>query len=165
MVPNNSVLGVLGLALRAGRLAIGDEPVHDLLALGKARCLFIASDAGSGIVRKIRRLAEEKQVVVLTLPQTKAELGFALGRASCAVCATSDSGFAASAAKKLSDIDDSFTEAAAALQKKHERLLSRRNKPRKKGAGNKVTTYIDIEEEAFDLQYGSANDTDRKDHK
>ncbi len=161
----NSILGVLGLALRANRLAIGDEPVHDLLAQGKARCLFIASDAGSGIVKKIRRLAEEKQVVVLTVPQTKAELGFALGRASCAVCATSDSGFAASAAKKLADADSGFAEAAQLLQKKHERILTRRAKPRKKGAGSKVTTYIDIEEEAFEQLDSKANDTDRKGHK
>lgn len=154
MANQDSACGLLGLALRASRLAVGDEPVHDLLGAGKARAVFLASDAGAGIVKKIVRRAQETGVPVLTMPETKAELGGALGRASCAVCATGDIGFAASAAKKLAGLSEANAAAAEALGQKNTRIMARRAKPKKQGAGGKVTTYIDIEEDEFDRRFG-----------
>lgn len=151
----NNILGLLGLALRASRLAVGDDMVHDMIRDGKARCVFAASDAGTGITKKMRRLCEETRVPFVVIPETKAEMGGALGRSSCAVCATNDSGFAASAAKKLADSGVKIAETAQALEKKHARILERRAKPKKKGAGTKVTEYIDIEEEEYERRFGT----------
>ncbi|MGE4549675.1 MAG: L7Ae/L30e/S12e/Gadd45 family ribosomal protein [Intestinibacillus sp.] len=154
MANPESVLGLLGLAKRASRLAVGDDPVHDLLGAHHARAVFVACDAGAGILKKINRRAAEFSVPVLTLPDTKAELGRALGRASCAVCATSDIGFAASAAAKLAALSAENAAAAGLLEQKNNRMQARRAKPKKNGAGSKVTEYIDMEEDEYERRFG-----------
>lgn len=148
--------------MRADRLAVGDDPVHDLLRSGKTRCVFAASDSGAGIIKKVQRLCRELHVPFVQIPHTKEELGNAFGRASCAVCATNDTGFAASATKKLIAAGIPITETADLLEKKHERILKRRAKPRKKDAGNKVQEYIDIEEEDYKRQYGKSSGSGTK---
>lgn len=150
------IRGLLGLALRASHLVIGDAPVCDLIASGRARAVFTASDSGANIVKKIERVAQEKDVPVLQIKQTKEELGFALGRSSCAVCALSDSGFATAAAEKLSVLSQHHADAAIELAKKHERFTARKNKPKK----NKIRTeskqpveYIDIDEDKYNRKF------------
>ncbi len=123
---DNGILSLLGLAKRAGKLAAGDDPVHELAQDGVIRAVLLASDAGAASSRQAAFTAGKEGVPLLTLPVTKAELGGALGRQSCALCALSDSGFAAKAAEKLAAADPSFAEAAKALAEKHARIQSRR---------------------------------------
>lgn len=123
---DNGILSLLGLAKRAGKLAAGDDPVRELAQDGVIRAVLLASDAGAASSRQAAFTAGKEGVPLLTLPVTKAELGGALGRQSCALCALSDSGFAAKAAEKLAAADPSFAEAAKALAEKHARIQSRR---------------------------------------
>ncbi len=123
---DNGILSLLGLAKRAGKLAAGDDPVRELAQDGVIRAVFLASDAGAASSRQAAFTAGKEGVPLLMLPVTKAELGGALGRQSCALCALSDSGFAAKAAEKLAAADPSFAEAAKALAEKHARIQSRR---------------------------------------
>ena len=123
---DNGILSLLGLAKRAGKLAAGDDPVRELAQDGVIRAVFLASDAGAASSRQAAFTAGKEGVPLLTLPVTKAELGGALGCQSCALCALSDSGFAAKAAEKLAAADPSFAEAAKALAEKHARIQSRR---------------------------------------
>ena len=44
---NDPVLRMLGLARRAGKLAYGDELVREVCFAHKARCVFLAGDAGA----------------------------------------------------------------------------------------------------------------------
>ncbi len=89
----------LGLCVRAGKLAVGEEPVREALSLGRARLVFIAADASE----RTRRKLEPKLggVSLETVPARKEELGRALGRASCAICAVTDKGFAQSLTQRL----------------------------------------------------------------
>lgn len=123
---DNGILSLLGLAKRAGKLAAGDDPVRELAQDGVIRAVFLASDAGAASSRQAAFTAGKEGVPLLTLRVTKAELGGALGRNACALCALSDSGFAAKAAEKLAAADPSFAEAAKALAEKHARIQSRR---------------------------------------
>lgn len=123
---DNGILSLLGLAKRAGKLAAGDDPVRELAQDGVIRAVLLASDAGAASSRQAAFTAGKAGVPLLTLPVTKAELGGALGRNACALCALSDSGFAAKAAEKLAAADPSFAEAAKALAEKHARIQSRR---------------------------------------
>ena len=150
-MPDESILGLLGLALRAGKLAVGDEPVQDLVAGNKARCIFLARDAGAVITKKLMR-QQDCGALVLTLSEDKATLGAALGRTSCAVCATGDAGFAAAAAKKLAKTDETLEFAAQELADKQARILKRRGTHKKKHnrtAEAEPTEYIDIEEDEY----------------
>lgn len=100
----DSFLTLLGLSLRAGKLAVGEEPVRLALREGGARTVFLAQDAGEHARRKVEpRLGE---VPLRVVPASKAALGRALGRASCAVCAVTDKGFARSLTERLDSNHD-----------------------------------------------------------
>lgn len=101
MAAMDSFLTLLGLARRAGKLAIGEEPVRQALDSGSAKTVFLAADAADHTRRKVEpRLGNAS---LRQIPATKAQLGRALGRESCAVCAVTESGFAKSLADRLKD--------------------------------------------------------------
>lgn len=85
-------LTLLGLALRAKKLEVGEIPVHTALAHGKAKAVYLASDAAENTNHKVRRLLGNTPCRVL--PADKSRLGSALGRKSCALVAVTDPGFA-----------------------------------------------------------------------
>ena len=68
----------------------------------QARLILLASDAAPNTVRRCAHFGEAGNVLWLELPYTKAELGFQLGRGSCAMLALTDAGFAATLVEKLS---------------------------------------------------------------
>ena len=112
----DSTLNTLGLALRARHLAVGEEPVAEVCRAHRVCLVVLASDGADNTARKARRLAQESGAPAVTLPCTKAELGFALGRASCAVAAVTDAGFAALLLRKLAASGVTPDEAGAAGQ-------------------------------------------------
>ncbi len=123
---DNGICRLLGLAKRAGKLAAGDEPVREFARAGVVRVVFLTSDAGAAISRQAAFVASRADVPLLTLPVTTEQLGGALGRRTCALCALSDSGFAAKAAERLASGDPAFQPAAAQLAASHARFQSRR---------------------------------------
>ena len=92
----NKELSLLGLANKAGKLAIGDEAVWDVIRHGSARLIIVAGDAASNTKRRFEVEPGEYHCKRVEITATKAELGGALGRATCAVCALCDIGFTAS---------------------------------------------------------------------
>ncbi len=123
----NPVLSMLGLSLRGGRLAVGDEPAALAARAGEARLLVTASDAGGSILRRTEHLAEIGHCLWLTIPFTKAELGGALGRGSAAVAAVTDLGLAAAIVKRLAALDpDAYGEAAERMALKVRRAAERK---------------------------------------
>lgn len=102
----DSIPSLLGLALRAGRLAVGEEPVGAACRGHKAYLLLLASDAADNTIRRASHFSQAaKNTICLQLPLTKAELGSGLGRTSCAMAALTDVGFAAAVAKRLAQAD------------------------------------------------------------
>ena len=93
-MPNDPILHLLGLARKAGRLEIGEEPVGAVCRARQARLVLLASDAAPNTCRRAAHFGEAGNVLWLEVPFTKAELGFALGRGSCAMLALTDAGFA-----------------------------------------------------------------------
>lgn len=133
---NDPVLGLLGLARRASKLVCGDAAVCDLCADKKARCVFVAADAGAGIVRKAALYAESANVPLVTLPYDKDALGLAVGREGSAICAVSDIGLAAAAMSKLAAQQPQYAAVATQLGEKNARIQSRKGKkkPRDRAA-------------------------------
>ena len=91
-MPNDPILHLLGLARKAGRLEIGEEPVGAVCRARQARLVLLASDAAPNTCRRAAHFGEAGNVLWLEVPFTKAELGFALGRGSCAMLALTDAG-------------------------------------------------------------------------
>ncbi|MCQ2441550.1 MAG: ribosomal L7Ae/L30e/S12e/Gadd45 family protein [Oscillospiraceae bacterium] len=129
---SSEILSLLGLAHRAGRLSIGEDMTIEAVADHKVRLLVLASDTAPTTVRRTQKLAGER-LPIATLKETKAELGSALGRDTCALCAVMDMGFAAKVAEKLAAENPAFAETAALVLKKSEKIARRKiTKPRKK---------------------------------
>ena len=101
----DNTLNLLGLALRGGNLAVGEEPVREACRTRRAWLVMSAVDAADNSVERGRRWAEEGGVTWVRLPWDKETLGGALGRELCAVAALTDRGLAAALAEKLRPAD------------------------------------------------------------
>ncbi len=122
----DKVLSMLGLAKKAGRLEVGEEPVGAAARARDARLIVVAEDAAENTVRRVRHFADAGQCLWVKVPATKDELGRAVGRTSCAMVALTDVGFAEAAAKKLAALDERFAETAQKLSVKAQRAEARR---------------------------------------
>ena len=127
MDSRDNILSLLGLALRGGRLVMGEEPVEGVARARDARVLLLASDAADNTRRRIEHFADEGQCMWLRVPFTKEEQGRALGRTSVAVAAITDIGLAAAVARRLAELDPArYEESAARLDVKAQRAAERR---------------------------------------
>lgn len=132
------VLRMLGLARRAGKLAYGDELVREACFDHKTRCVFIAGDAGANAAKKAAFYADKANVPCVTLPHGKLELGSAIGKAGCAMCAVADIGMAAAAVNKLAEQDSAYAEVAQQLSEKNVKIQSRRGVKKHKDKAEKT---------------------------
>lgn len=132
------VLRMLGLARRAGKLAYGDELVREACFDHKTRCVFIAGDAGANAAKKAAFYADKANVPCVTLPHGKLELGSAIGKAGCAMCAVADIGMAAAAVNKLAEQDPTYAEVAQQLSEKNAKIQSRRGVKKHKDKAEKI---------------------------
>ena len=138
----DKLLNLIGLAKKAGKLEVGEEPVGAAARSKHARLILIASDAAENTRRRAKHFGDAGECICLEIPATKEALGKALGRTSCALLALTDIGFAEAIAKKLAESDEAhYGEAAkrlsvkaarAAELKQHEKnLRAGKKKPRK----------------------------------
>ena len=123
----DNILSTLGLALKAGKAEVGEEPVGAATRAKKARVVLLAQDAAASSVRRAMSFAQGGNCLCLTLPADKDALGRALGRTSVAMCAVTEIGFAGAIVKKLAAIDgEKYGAAAAQLDVKAQRAMERR---------------------------------------
>ena len=121
------ILSMLGLALKAGRVEVGEEPVGSAARGKKARVIFVAQDAAPSSVRRAQSFARAGSTLCVTLPAGKDQLGRSLGRTNVAMCAVTDIGFAEALAKKLAALDSgTYQEAADTLAVKAKRARERK---------------------------------------
>lgn len=130
-MPNDPILHLLGLAKKAGRLEIGEEPVGAVCRARQARLVLLAADAAPNTRRRAAHFGEAGNVLWLEVPFSKSELGFILGRSSCAMLALTDAGFSAAVVEKLAAREpDKYGSAAAQLREKADRVLQRQKEQR-----------------------------------
>jgi ribosomal protein L7Ae-like RNA K-turn-binding protein len=86
-----ALMKLLGLARRAGKLALGAEAVTRLVDRGKRPLVIVASDAGDGQAARYARLSPVRAVWNDVVD--RAALAQALGRGDLAVVAIDDPGF------------------------------------------------------------------------
>ena len=123
----DNILHMIGLAFRAGRLEVGEEPVGAVCRARDCRLILVARDAADNTFRRVRHFADAGQCLWISVPYTKDELGSAVGRTSCAMLAVTDIGFAEAIAKKLAAVDpEKYTQTAERLSVKAERAAQRR---------------------------------------
>ena len=128
----DSVLHLLGIARKAGRVEAGEEPVGADARARQARLILVAADAADNSVRRAAHFAQAGKVPWLQVPYDKGALGGAVGRSACAMLALTDVGLASALAGKLSRADPArYGAAAAALSEKAGRALQRQQEQRR----------------------------------
>lgn len=96
---NDKLLGILGLAARARKIATGEELVVKEIRSGKAKLVLIASDASINSRKKIEDKCKFYNVEYYTFGD-RYQLGHATGKEKRIAIAILDSGFA----KKISSL-------------------------------------------------------------
>lgn len=131
----DSALNLLGLALRGGNLAVGEEPVAQACRARRARVVLLAADAGPSTARRGEKLAGEGGAPLVRLTRSKGELGWSLGRASCAIAAVTEAGLASAVVSKLAAQDEGLAALAQELERDARRGQTRRRGGKQDGAG------------------------------
>lgn len=131
-MPNDPILHMLGLARKAGRLEIGEEPVGAACRSKQAKLVLLASDAAPNTFRRAAHFGEAGNVLWLEVPFSKADLGFALGRGPCAMLALTDVGLAAALLARLAaGAPETYGAASAELSEKADKALQRQKEQRR----------------------------------
>ena len=129
---NDPILHLLGLARKAGRLELGEEPVGAVCRARQAKLVLLAADAAPNTRRRCAHFGEAGGVLWLELPFSKAELGAQFSRGSCAMLALTDAGFSATLVEKLAARDPArYAPAAQQLREKADRVLQRQKEQRR----------------------------------
>ena len=100
----DKALNYLALARKAGFAELGEEPVGAAARLCHARLVPVASDASDHTWRRAKSYVAGTNQQLIRLPNTKDEMGFAIGRTSLAIAAVTDAGLAVSLVKALEGI-------------------------------------------------------------
>lgn len=95
----NSVYSFLGLAHKAGQLAIGADAVEAAIRRHKAKSVIITADCSARTARRFKSLCANYRVRCTVFGKSH-QLGVALGRRATAVAAVLDGNFA----KRLTEL-------------------------------------------------------------
>ncbi|MFC4775351.1 L7Ae/L30e/S12e/Gadd45 family ribosomal protein [Paenibacillus sp. GCM10023252] len=94
-------LSTLGMAMRAGMLATGDEIVLKAVQKGQAKLVIVAGDASDNTKKKFRDKCSTYGVP-LAIAFDRAALGHAIGKSERVIIAVTDSKFGQMIASHLS---------------------------------------------------------------
>lgn len=129
---NDPILHLLGLAKRAGKLQIGEEPVGTVARARKAKLIVVAENATDNTKRRATHFSEQGNAPFLVLPSSKEEMGAILGRESVAMLAVTDAGLAGAIGDKLVALDpERYTVVGERLREKADRTLARQKEKRR----------------------------------
>lgn len=94
--------GIIGLAKRAGALAVGTEQVVESVRKGKAQLVLVASDVSDNTAKRLQDKASYRNVPLELLPIDMNALGHLVGKDHAAAVALLQEGFVRSYRKAIS---------------------------------------------------------------
>ena len=97
----DKALNYLGLARKAGKAELGEEPVNAATRAVKAALVIVASDASDHTWRRAKSFVAGTGQECIRLPHTKDELGATIGRQELAIAALTDAAMAQAFVKAL----------------------------------------------------------------
>ena len=120
-------LQIIGLAKKAGLLAVGAEDSSSAAKTGKARVVISAHNASKNALRRVRNSLEGKRTLHVIVPYTSFELGTVSGRGSPGTVAILDAGLAARFMTGMAETDpERYGEQATALTEKARAIAERK---------------------------------------
>ena len=122
--PMDKALNYMALARKAGRIALGEEPVGAAARANTAKLVIVASDASDHTWRRAQSFVAGTNQICLRLPFTKDQLGMAIGRTSLAIAAFTDPALALAFVKAL-DQPEKHAQILEELQARTKRVQQR----------------------------------------
>ena len=120
----DKALNYLALAKKGRLIELGEEPVGAITRAGKGYLVIVAGDASDHTWRRAKSFVAGTDQQCLSVPFTKEELGFVVGRTSLAIAAFTDPAMALAFVKALGD-PEKHKEALEALDKRTQRIRQR----------------------------------------
>lgn len=96
----NKVLSLIGLSMKAGKIASGEFATEKAVKTGKAYLVVVAEEASDNTRKKFRNMCEYYQVPFYEFGE-KTELGNAIGKEFRASLAVTDENLASALEKQL----------------------------------------------------------------
>lgn len=90
---NPKFWGMLSLAMRAGKLTMGEDKVLKSIQSGKVKLLLLSNDAGTNTEKRFLDKSNYYQIPLLR-PADRTHIGSAIGKKNAVVLAVTDEGFA-----------------------------------------------------------------------
>ncbi len=110
-IASERIISAFGLALRAGKCAVGSEMCVEAIRANKAMLVIMPSDVSDNTRKRITDSASFHGVSLIQLPCTKEYLAKKFGKSNQTTCAAiTDSGFVKIIDKLYSEIHTSHTE-------------------------------------------------------
>ena len=91
---DEKLLRFIGLAMKAGKLMLGDVRAVESIRSGKAKLVLISKDASDNTKKKYRNMCEYRNLKLLDIFSDRNEFGQCIGRDFAVVAAVEDDGFA-----------------------------------------------------------------------
>ena len=120
----DKALNYLGLARKAGKAELGEEPVNAVTRAVRAALVIVACDASDHTWRRANSFVAGTDQSVLSVPFTKDQLGFAIGRQELAIAALTDPALAQVFVKALPQTEKT-AQVLEALEEKVRRVKQR----------------------------------------
>lgn len=95
--------GIIGLAKRAGALAVGTENVIESVRKGKARLVLVACDVSENTAKRLQDKASYRNVPLERIPIRMDALGHLIGKDHAAAVALLQDGFVRSYRKAMQE--------------------------------------------------------------
>ena len=121
----------LGIARKAGLLAIGEENCGNAVGGGKAKLFLLARDASPNAVKRANSFLYGHRAPCRTLPWDKSELSQLLGKRGCSMLCFIDLPLAARFAAAMAETAPEWQETAAVLSQREDKAKRRKAAPRK----------------------------------
>ena len=122
---NTRAMNYLALGKKGRLVELGEEPVGAITRAIKGRLVVVASDASDHTWRRAKSFVAGTDQQCLSVPFTKEELGFVVGRTSLAIAAFTDVSLALAFVKALPD-QEKVKKEAQFLEAKSKKMRQRK---------------------------------------
>ena len=121
----DKALNYLALAKRGRLVELGEEPVGAITRTGKGYLVVVAKDASDHTWRRAKSFVAGTDQQCISVPFTKEELGFVVGRTSLAIAAFTDVSMALAFVKALPE-QEKVKKEAEILEAKSKKMRQRK---------------------------------------
>jgi len=122
----------MGLARKAGRLAVGEDACGAAVAAGRAKLLLLAADASPNAQKRAVGFLYGRRAILQSLPWKKEELSALLGKRGCSMVCFTDLPLAARFAEAMAGMYEAWQDTAELLSRREEKAARRKVAPRKR---------------------------------